>query len=79
MEENAVMELAVVNRSAADPIPAFVGTLPADLREQMWGLAHVHNFHHFFCRTVGFDVCASLAVLATIASTMRLRAVRGSA
>jgi hypothetical protein len=35
MEENARMELAVINQSEADPIPAFVGTLPADLREQM--------------------------------------------
>jgi integrase/recombinase XerD len=32
--EDASMELAVVNQGA-DPIPAFVGGLPADLREQM--------------------------------------------
>jgi hypothetical protein len=42
MEENARMELAVVNQAGAEPIPAFKpapanagGTLPADLREQM--------------------------------------------
>jgi integrase/recombinase XerD len=35
MDDNARMELAVINQSGADPIPAFVGTLPADLREQM--------------------------------------------
>jgi hypothetical protein len=35
MDENARMELAIVNQAGADPIPAFVGTLPADLREQM--------------------------------------------
>ncbi len=35
MSDDASMELAVINQSGADPIPAFVGTLPADLREQM--------------------------------------------
>ena len=35
MEKNARMELAVVNQIGADPIPAFAGGLPADLREQM--------------------------------------------
>ncbi len=35
MDEDASMELTRVNQGKADPIPAFVGGLPADLREQM--------------------------------------------
>jgi integrase/recombinase XerD len=35
MDNNARMELAFINQSGAAPIPAFVGTLPTDLREQM--------------------------------------------
>ncbi len=35
MGNDASMELAVVNEVGADPIPAFAGVLPADLREQM--------------------------------------------
>jgi integrase/recombinase XerD len=35
VEDNAGQELAVINQVGANPIPAFVGTLPADLREQM--------------------------------------------
>jgi len=32
---NVPPQVAVVNQAGDDPIPAFVGTLPADLREQM--------------------------------------------
>ena len=35
ISEHAGVELAIVNQVGADPIPAFVGGLPADLREQM--------------------------------------------
>ncbi len=35
MGEKAGTELMVVNQDAANPIPAFAGTLPADLRGQM--------------------------------------------